>query len=173
MKARKCIHLLALFMLHLCGGPHLQASALVPAPDGYNWQMNNGKFTISPNKNLADSQPQITYDPKTGGFKVADGKPFTGDVSALPVRGTDLDGFTKSVDGLGADPITAKQAYDMFAKKDWPALEKLFKEKGLNGGWPPNRGFINVKDGVLSQREDRRTQSCSSLILSIFAGRMI
>jgi hypothetical protein len=122
----------------------------IPAPDGYHWKMDGGKFTLSPNKNLADSLPPISYDPKTGGFKDADGKPFTGDVSAHAVRGTDFDGFTKSVDGLGADPITAKQAYDMFAKKDWPALEKLFKEKGLNGGWPPNRGFINVKDGVLA-----------------------
>jgi hypothetical protein len=121
----------------------------VPAPGGYHWQLVDGKFSLHPDPKLADSLPPIQYDPTTGGFKDADGKPFTGDLSGVAVRGTDLAAFTSTVKGLDADPVTAKQAYDLYAKKDWPALEKLFTEKGLNGGWPPNRGFIDIKDGVL------------------------
>ncbi|MEY3444731.1 MAG: hypothetical protein RLZZ519_3012, partial [Bacteroidota bacterium] len=70
----------------------------------------------------------------------ADGKPYNGDITTLPVRGPDpsaslrtcFDGFTKSVRDPKFDPDTAKQAYELYAKKDWAALEKLFNEKGLN-----------------------------------------
>ena len=119
------------------------------APGGYHWQMVDGKFSLHPDPNLADSLPPIQYDPTTEGFKTADGQPFTGDLSGATVRGQDLAGFTSTIKGLDGDPITAKQAYDLYAKKDWAALEKLFNEKGLNDGWPPNRGFIDRTPGTL------------------------
>ena len=67
------------------------------------------------------SLPQL-HDPSAGGFMTADGKPYNGDITTLPVRGQDFDGFTKSVRDPKFDPDTAKQAYELYAKKDWAAL---------------------------------------------------
>ena len=125
-----------------------QFKPVLDAPDGYHWNYENGTFTIRPNGNSGDLPP-MQYDPVTQGFMTADGKPYNGDITTLPVRGQDFDGFTKSVRDPKFDPDTAKQAYELYAKKDWAALEKLFNEKGLNGGWPPNRGFIDMKPGTL------------------------
>ncbi|MFN8397064.1 MAG: DUF4157 domain-containing protein [Bacteroidia bacterium] len=118
------------------------------APDGYHWKYQNGEFSVHPDAAHADSLPPMQYDPTTGGFKTADG-PYNGDITTLPVRGQDFDGFVKTVNDPKFDAETQKQAYELFAKKDWAGLEKMFNEKGLNGGWPPNRGFIDIKPGVL------------------------
>lgn len=34
------------------------------------------------------------------------------------------------------------QAWDLWKTQNWNELENLFKVNGINGGWPPNRGFI-------------------------------
>jgi hypothetical protein len=140
MTARKFIQLLVCLLTSLCGiSPALAHLGDHPA---------TSEFTIRPNGNSGDLPP-MQYDPVTQGFMTADGKPYNGDITTLPVRGQDFDGFTKSVRDPKFDPDTAKQAYELYAKKDWAALEKLFNEKGLNDGWPPNRGFIDMKPGVL------------------------
>ena len=56
------------------------------------------------------------------GFMTADGKPYNGDITTLPVRGQDFDGFTKSVRDPKFDPDTAKQAYELYAKLDLTGL---------------------------------------------------
>ncbi|MFN8397069.1 MAG: glycohydrolase toxin TNT-related protein [Bacteroidia bacterium] len=123
------------------------------APTGYHWELVNGEFQPVANSNAADTLPPIVYDPVTGGFKeAATGKPFNGDLTQLPVRGQDFEGFQKSISekdriALQADPQAMQQAYEMFATKDWAGLEALFNAKGIK--WPPNRGFISVTDGVL------------------------
>ena len=43
-------------------------------------------------------------------FMTADGKPYNGDITTLPVRGQDFDGFTKSVRDPKFDPDATKQA---------------------------------------------------------------
>ncbi|HEX2899715.1 MAG TPA: DUF4157 domain-containing protein, partial [Bacteroidia bacterium] len=125
-----------------------QFTPVKSAPDGYHWKYENGAFSIHPNGNAGDLPP-MQYDPTTQGFMTADGKPYNGDITTLAVRGQDFDGFVKSVRDPNFDADTAKQAYELYAKKDWAALEKLFTDKGLNGGWPPNRGFIDMKPGTL------------------------
>ena len=73
----------------------------------------------------------------------------SGSISIMLVDPQNFDGFKKTVDGLGDNPELAQQAYELYAKKDWAALETLFTEQGLNGGWPPNRGFIDRKPGTM------------------------
>jgi hypothetical protein len=48
-----------------------------------------------------------------------------------------------------ANQQLAQQAYDLYKAGKWKELESLFNKNSLNGGWPPNRGFINVKNSTL------------------------
>ena len=51
----------------------------------------------------------------------------------------------------GARPELARQAHDLFIENKWGELETLFNRNGINGGWPPNRGFISVKTTELPE----------------------
>lgn len=68
----------------------------------------------------------------------------------------------------GARPELARQSHDLFVEGKWTELQTLFERNNINGGWPPNRGFISnrtttlrVKDEVVFDRyggyEDRET----------------
>lgn len=70
-------------------------------------------------------------------------------MGANTVRGQDMAGFVSTVKGLDPTSPVAKQAFELYATKKWPELEALFKQHNLNEGWPPNRGFISIKDGEL------------------------
>lgn len=122
----------------------------VDAPRGYHWELRNGKYNIARNPNMADTLPKLDYDPATGGFKdVETGNPYGGDLTASPARGSGFDDFKASVGGGIADEALAKEAFELFKLKKWAELESLFNANGLNGGWPPNRGFTSISDTTL------------------------
>ena len=99
MTARKFIQLLACLLTSLCGiAPVLAHLGEHPA---------TSEFTVRPNGNSGDLPP-MQYDPVTQGFMTADGKPYNGDITTLPVRGQDFDGFTKSVRDPKFDPDAAQ-----------------------------------------------------------------
>lgn len=119
----------------------------VDAPRGYHWELRNGKYNVARNPNMADTLPKLDYDPSTGGFKdVETGNPYGGDLTATPARGSGLEDFKASVGGGIADEALAKEAFELFKLKKWAELETLFNTNGLNGGWPPNRGFTSITE---------------------------
>lgn len=63
------------------------------------------------------------------------------------VRGVTFDDFKKSVADF-ADSTKAGlavQSWELWKAEKWSALEKLFTDNNLNGGWPPNRGATSLK----------------------------
>ncbi|UOE48254.1 TNT domain-containing protein [Mucilaginibacter sp. SMC90] len=77
----------------------------------------------------------------------------------LPVRGVTYEDFKSSVADFADStkkPL-ADSAWLFFKTEKWDALEKFFTRNNLNGGWPPNRGAVNLiivtlKKGVLIDR---------------------
>ncbi|PWK77611.1 uncharacterized protein DUF4237 [Mucilaginibacter oryzae] len=76
------------------------------------------------------------------------------------VRGVTYADFKASVTDF-ADTSAKKEyadsAWVLWKAENWPALEQLFNDKQLNGGWPPNRGAVNLlivtlKKGFLIDR---------------------
>lgn len=65
----------------------------------------------------------------------------------LKIRGVTFDDFLASCK-FPTDEL-ANKAWDLFCKEDWKGLEKLFNDNKLNGGWPPNGGFINTSKRIL------------------------
>ena len=59
--------------------------------------------------------------------------------------------FCSTVDDFKDQGPKAKEAFDLYKKEDWPALEKMFNENNLNGGWPPNRGAIAIEEVTLKE----------------------
>ena len=49
----------------------------------------------------------------------------------------------------GARPELARQAHDLFLEQKWGELQALFKGHNINGGYPPNDGFISTKTVTL------------------------
>lgn len=58
--------------------------------------------------------------------------------------------FTKTYDAPNklSDDLHQK-AYTYFSESDWKELETLFSDNSVNGGWPPNRGFIRSTSETL------------------------
>ncbi|MFC0516974.1 TNT domain-containing protein [Mucilaginibacter angelicae] len=84
----------------------------------------------------------------------------------LPVRGVTYDDFKSSVADFADStkkPL-ADSAWLFFKTEKWAALEKFFTRNNLNGGWPPNRGAVNLvivtlPKGVLIDRYGGYTDS--------------
>jgi hypothetical protein len=130
--------------------PDGRSNPPAPAPVGYHWKLINGKYVLSRNPNMADSLPPLEYDPSTGGFRNKEtGDPHSGDIASNTVRGQDYNGFVATVKGLDPNSPEAQKAFELYARKKWADLEAHFKQHNLNDGWPPNRGFISIKDGTL------------------------
>jgi hypothetical protein len=80
-------------------------------------------------------------------------------VHHFPVRGVTYDDFKSSVADFADStkkPL-ADSAWLFFKTEKWDALEKFFTRNNLNGGWPPNRGAVNLviitlKKGILVDR---------------------
>ncbi|MDN3583714.1 TNT domain-containing protein [Mucilaginibacter flavus] len=67
------------------------------------------------------------------------------------VRGITYQDFVSSVSNF-ADSTTkplADSAWKLWKTEKWAALEQFFKDNNLNGGWPPNRGAVNLKIVIL------------------------
>jgi hypothetical protein len=69
---------------------------------------------------------------------------------AAKVRGVLKSDFLASVPEFSTYPQLAEKAWNYFCNEEWTQLELLFKKNGLNGGWPPYRGFI---DYIISKLE--------------------
>jgi hypothetical protein len=67
-------------------------------------------------------------------------------VHHLPVRGVTYDDFKSSVADFADSTknLLADTAWMLFKTEKWVALEKFFTDNKLNGGWPPNRGAVNL-----------------------------
>jgi hypothetical protein len=101
----------------------------------------------------------IPGDPAVVQYRPNDQTPFSdktmGSVSGPVVEvGTaivsSMEEFTDSYDP--SDTLSVKThelAYRYFKSADWPALEKLFTDEKINGGWPPNRGFVSIRTETL------------------------
>ena len=61
------------------------------------------------------------------------------------VRGVSKTDFMSSVTEFASNTALAEQAWTHFKNENWNLLEDLFKNNNLNGGWPPNRGFISTE----------------------------
>ena len=51
----------------------------------------------------------------------------------------------------GARPELARQAHELYLEQKWGELQTLFERNNLNGGWPPNRGFISSRTTELPE----------------------
>jgi len=67
------------------------------------------------------------------------------------VRGVSFDVFKSSVSDFAdsTKKLLADTAWALWKAEKWDALEKFFTVNNLNGGWPPNRGAVNLKVVVL------------------------
>ena len=65
------------------------------------------------------------------------------------VRGTRFNDFV-SVSGLGNNFHRAEYSFYLWKSENWSELENLFKSNSLNGGWPPNRGFVSSVEEALT-----------------------
>lgn len=64
----------------------------------------------------------------------------------LAVRGVTFEDFKSSVADFADSsklPL-ADTAWIFFKAEKWAKLEKFFNDYKLNGGWPPNRGAVNL-----------------------------
>lgn len=60
-----------------------------------------------------------------------------------------VDEFALTFDKAGnVSQSIRQQAYDLYNAKNWNALEDLFSQNSLNGGWPPGNGGFNIVDDV-------------------------
>ncbi|MGN8071632.1 TNT domain-containing protein [Mucilaginibacter sp. SG564] len=63
------------------------------------------------------------------------------------VRGISYDDFVKSVSDFADStkkPL-ADTAWMLWKQEKWAKLEQFFTANSLNGGWPPNRGAVDLK----------------------------
>jgi hypothetical protein len=79
-----------------------------------------------------------------------DGKAYEMGESA---RGVTKEEFFESVADFhnGKNPELAEEAWNLWKDQKWSALERLFNENELNGGWPPNRGFVHIEKVTLDE----------------------
>lgn len=63
------------------------------------------------------------------------------------VRGISYEDFKSSVSDFAdsSKKPLADQAWQLWKDEKWDALEKFFTDNNLNGGWPPNRGAVDLK----------------------------
>lgn len=59
------------------------------------------------------------------------------------IRGVKKPDFIASVGEFGTSPQLGEQAWNLFKEEKWKNLEDLINAHSLNGGWPPNDGFID------------------------------
>jgi hypothetical protein len=67
------------------------------------------------------------------------------------VRGVSYEDFKKSVADFAdsTKKLLADTAWGLWKEEKWNALEQFFTANNLNGGWPPNRGAVNLKIVIL------------------------
>lgn len=61
------------------------------------------------------------------------------------VRGVSKEEFIGSVSEFANDAELAEVCWTYFKNEDWSNLETIFNQRNINGGWPPNGGFIDVE----------------------------
>ncbi len=63
------------------------------------------------------------------------------------VRGVSFEDFKSSVSDFAdaTKEALAQKAWELWKAEQWAELEKFFTDNNLNGGWPPNRGAVNLK----------------------------
>jgi hypothetical protein len=67
------------------------------------------------------------------------------------IRGTSKNDFLNTVKDFenGQNKEIGDKAWELWKNEDWSELEKLFNKgvdgKPINGGWPPNNGFVSTK----------------------------
>ena len=67
------------------------------------------------------------------------------------VRGVSFEDFKTSVSDFADStkkPL-AESAWKLWKEEKWNELEQFFTTNNLNGGWPPNRGAVNLKIVIL------------------------
>jgi len=85
---------------------------------------------------------QVPYSDKTSASVDVNVSPEVPDATSM--RFATIGDFTKTYDPSDTLPSeTHNLAYRYFSSSNWPELENLFTKRNINGGWPPNRGFIN------------------------------
>ena len=63
-----------------------------------------------------------------------------------PMLFKNVDEFALTFDsGKKLSSTIRGEAYNYFKQGKWQKLEELFNANKINGGWPPNRGFINYE----------------------------
>ena len=67
------------------------------------------------------------------------------------VRGVTFNDFKASVSDFAdsTKKLLADTAWKLWKQERWNKLEQFFTANNLNGGWPPNRGAVNLKIVVL------------------------
>lgn len=58
------------------------------------------------------------------------------------IRGVSKTDFINSVSEFAIKPDLIEDAWAHFKNENWSKLEEIFSKNNINGGWPPNRGFI-------------------------------
>ena len=102
------------------------------------------------NPGSTDKQPRLAAD---GGIpEELESVEISEDENDVDLESTDsvqFDNFCDSVEEFSAQDELAVEAFSLFKNKEWGALESLFQDHELNGGWPPNRGAINSLEVTL------------------------
>lgn len=60
------------------------------------------------------------------------------------VRGVTKSDFIASVPEFATDPQLGDRAWELFEAQEWKSLEDLVNARNINGGWPPNMGFVDI-----------------------------
>ncbi len=79
-----------------------------------------------------------------GGYKAWKGS------NLKPTIFKSVDDFADTFDPARKLSSTVRgEAYNYFKQGQWKKLEELFNTHKLNGGWPPNDGFVNFREITL------------------------
>jgi hypothetical protein len=112
-------------------------------------ELKNGKTPVPAGSTPVEFRPndQVPFSDKKSSA-VPDNRIEVGVVT--PTHFGHIDLFTKTYDPADtlSDEIHEK-AYSYYNASDWKALEVLFTDGRINGGWPPNRGFIRYETQTL------------------------
>lgn len=106
--------------------------------------LKNGKTPVPEGSTLVEyrANDQVPYsDKKTGALPEPTPQIEVGVIT--PTKFENISYFTKTYDP--ADTLSMEihaRAFTYYNDADWKALEQLFTTDHINGGWPPNRGFI-------------------------------
>ena len=64
-------------------------------------------------------------------------------------RVASFNNFSNSVKEFEGNPALAREAHDLYSQQKWGELEELMNKNNINGGFPPNDGFISSRTTTL------------------------